>query len=141
MCYDLKRLKFGLFVIFHDQIPITNGEKVVGYGLGGLKIRKKVICRDLKPIADSLEVICYDFEPIMDRVEVMNHHLEAVANRSERMVKTLVMLSKALLSRLGIFDASPPSAGLCRAETNYSETACAVSKLLNLLTIKLFCNE
>ena len=127
MCYDLKRLKFGLFVTFHDLSPITRGEKVVGYGLEGLKIGKKVMYHDPKPIADRSEVIYYDFEPIADRskmmfhdfepitdrVEVMSHHFEAVANRSERMVKTLVILPKTMLSRLGIFDASLPQGRAC----------------------------
>ena len=113
MCYDQKRLKFGLFVIFHDLSPITRGEKVVGYGLEGLKIGKKVVCHDLKPIADRSEVMYYDFEPITDRVGVMSHHFEAVANRSERMVKTLVILPRVMLSRLGIFDASPPQGRAC----------------------------
>ena len=66
------------------------------------------MCHDLKPIVDRSKMMCYDFQPITDRVEVMNHHLESVANRSERMVKTFVILPKVMLSRLGIFDASPP---------------------------------
>lgn len=138
MCYDQKRLKFGLFVIFHDLSPITREEKVVGYGLEGLKIGKKVICHDLKPIADRLEVICCDFEPIMDRVEVMSHHFEAVANRSERMVKTLVILPKLCCQGLAfsmrpLRRAGPVPCGnqlcgddICRFKTNQ----CLTLKLL-----------
>ena len=71
------------------------------------------MCRDLKPIADRSVVMSYDFEPVTDRVEVKNHHFEAVTNRLERMMKTFVSLTIIVLSRLGIYDASPPSGRAC----------------------------
>lgn len=71
------------------------------------------MCRDLKPITDRSVVMSYDFEPVTDRVEVKNHHFEAVTNRPERMTKTFVLLTIIVLSRLGIFDASPPSGRAC----------------------------
>lgn len=71
------------------------------------------MCHDLKPIADRSEVMSYEFEPITDRVEVKNHHFEAVTNRLERMMKTFVLLTIIVLSKLGIFDASLPLGRAC----------------------------
>ena len=71
------------------------------------------MCRDLKPITDRSEVMSYDFEPVTDRVEVKNHHFDAVTNMLERMMKTFVSLTIIVLSRLGIYDASPPPGRAC----------------------------
>ena len=71
------------------------------------------MCRVLKPIADRSEVMSYDFEPVTDRVEVKNHHFEAVTNRPERMMKTFVLLTIIVLSRLGIYDAPLPPGRAC----------------------------
>ena len=113
MCYDQKHLKFGLFVSFLDLKPILNRLQVAECGSKGLKIGKKVVCRDLKPIVDRSEVMNYDFEPVTDRVEVMNHHFEAVTDMLERMMKTFVLLTIKVLSRLGIYDASLPPGRAC----------------------------
>ena len=113
MCYDQKQLKFALFVLFLDLKPILNRLQVAECGSKGLKIGKKVVCRDLKPIVDRSEVMNYHFEPVTDRVEVMNHHFEAVTDMLERMMKTFVLLTIIVLSRLGIFDASPPLGRAC----------------------------
>ncbi len=57
----------GLFVLFHDLLPVLNRLQVAEYGSKGPKIRKRVMCGDLIPIND--------------RPAVINHHLEPVDNR------------------------------------------------------------
>lgn len=128
MCYDQKQLKFGLFVLFYDPMPLTNGKKVVGYGLGSLKIGKKVMCQDLKPINDRSEVLNQHFAPANGRSEVTYDDFRCVAANDGFYAWHFRCFHSV-------------RQGPCRAENPYAETALAVSKQLNSLTIKLFCNE
>jgi hypothetical protein len=67
--HDLKGLQMGLFVLFLDLLRVLNRLQVVEYGSKGLKIGKRVMCRDFKPNNDRPMVISFHLEPAENRLK------------------------------------------------------------------------
>ena len=94
------------------------------------------MCHDLKPTLGRSEVMDQDLKPALGRSKVTNQHFEPASGRSEKTGDDF----RGYVSNDGLtawhFRCVPSMRqSLCRAETSYTETACAVSKITNCLTL------
>lgn len=131
--HDLRGRKNGLFVMFYGFSPALGRLWVVEYDPKGPKIGKLVICRDQETTLSRVEVTKHHLKPTWSRSKVMIHHFEAASGRLEMMVGHF----RGDVTNEGIIAWYPRCVlsarqGLCRAENTNAETACAVSKQLNV---------
>ena len=119
LCRDLRGRKNGLFVVFYGFSPALGGLWVVEYEPKGPKIGKLVICHDQEPTRSRAGVMNHHFEPALGRLEMTVGHFRGDATNED---------IKAWHPRC----VSSVRQGLCLTETTYAETACAVSKQLNV---------